>query len=129
MIVKLSDAPAAGRMCAGSERALAPTAFASSSHSTTPTPLSNIKADLNFGKGEACRSISNASCTDSLWYVGPYGGAPLQVANCTSANENVAPVPVPCVRSMYKTSGGQLHIVAGLDSTDPDLIPQGLRVT
>lgn len=89
---------------------------------------SDIEVDLNFGKGEACRSTNNAACGDAIYYVGPNGGAPQQVPACTSAPA-AAPTPVPCVRSMYKTSGGQLHIVVGMDSEDPELLPQGLKLT
>jgi hypothetical protein len=127
VIVKLSDAPAAGRTCG--TNALCADGLRIEFPLNEIYTASNIKVDLNFGKGEACRSITNGSCTDSLWYVGPSGGSPAPVANCTSTTENVAPVPVPCVRSMYKSPSGQLHIVAGMNSTDPDLLPSGLRLT
>lgn len=127
VIVKLSDAPAAGRSCGAG--ALCADGLRVEFPLNDIYKAQNIEVDLNFGKGEACRSISNGACTDSLWYVGPNGGSPQLVANCTSTNVNVDPFPVPCVRSMYKSVGGQLHIVAGMTSDDPDLLPQGLRVT
>lgn len=125
VIVKLSTAPADGRSCGAG--ALCADGLRIEFPLNDIYTASDVQVDLNFGKGEACRSITNSTCTDSLYYVGPSGGSPVLVANCTSAPA-AEPFPVPCVRSMYKSPSGQLHIVAGIDSDDPDLLPQGLRL-
>lgn len=125
VIVRLADAFGAGRTCGD---ALCADGLLIDFPLNDVYSASDIEVDLNFGKGASCRSISNASCVDALYYVGPDGGAPELVPACTSAPAD-APTPVPCVRSMYKSPAGQLHIVVGMDSEDPELLPQGLKLT
>jgi hypothetical protein len=35
-----------------------------------------------------------------------------------------APTASPCIESVYKTPGGNLHWVVRMNSTDPDLLPK-----
>jgi hypothetical protein len=124
VIVDLRDAPAAGRFCG------AGTLCADGLRINFPLndiySADDIEVKLNFGKGGACRSTTNDPCTDPIYYVGPSGGAPVEVVNCTSA-PSAPPVPVPCVRSRVKVDG-QLYITVGINSDDPDLLPQGLKL-